>query len=289
MRLRTLWETSVRRHPPELPDALRALYGSDLVFPAQRTPYVYANFVASADGVVSFGVRGQAGGGTISGGNLGDRLGMALLRARADAVLVGARTLRAAGRPALWDPAYTFPAATTALRAWRRARGLTDSPLLTVVTASGRLPLDYEVFHARGARVLVLSSDGGAARLRAEARRRGLKLELRVLAPVAGRMPVRAMLRLLAREFGVRMLLCEGGPTLFGELARAGLVQELFLSVAPVLAGRNGRAPRPGPIVGAAFAPARAPRMRLLSVKAHGDLLLLRYRITGSGARPSSR
>ncbi|MGH9416225.1 MAG: dihydrofolate reductase family protein [Terriglobales bacterium] len=148
--LRTLWEAPGRAARPALPPGLRALYGGDLALPRRPAPYVYANFVASADGVVSYSLPGRAGGGTVSGGDRGDRFTMGLLRALADAVIVGGSTLRAAGRRALWTPGFTFPAAAAGFRRLRQAHGLAPAPLLVVVSASGLLPLDYDVFHAPG-------------------------------------------------------------------------------------------------------------------------------------------
>jgi hypothetical protein len=85
-----------------LPAALAGLYGPlRLPTPAGR-PIVLGNFVTTLEGVVSLGVPGQAGGGPISGFNPHDRMVMGLLRAAADAVIVGAGTLRAVAqvRPA---------------------------------------------------------------------------------------------------------------------------------------------------------------------------------------------
>lgn len=277
--MQTLWD---QKGGPWLSPALRKLYGGDLSFPARPRPYVYANFVASVDGVVSYGIPGQAGGGTISRGDPGDRFVMGLLRATADAVIVGATTLREAGPKALWDPGYTYPAAAPAFRQWRRKQGMTDVPLLVVVSASGRLPPHYAALTGPQARVLVITSRLGAALAP-----RGVAT--RMLAAKGDRVPVAAILRLLRDEFGVRRLLHEGGPSLLGEFVRTGALHELFLSVAPSLAGRDELAPRPGLIARAAFLPAEAPQLQLRSVKASGSMLFLRYRVTGSAASLSSR
>jgi len=76
---------------PQLPEGLRIQYGGDLRFPtvSEARPYVIANFVSTLDGVVSFNIPGQSGGAPISGSNEEDRFIMGLLRASADAVLVG--------------------------------------------------------------------------------------------------------------------------------------------------------------------------------------------------------
>ncbi|MGO4756694.1 hypothetical protein AB4212_50220, partial [Streptomyces sp. 2MCAF27] len=75
-----------------LPPALAALYGGDLGF---TEPCVYANFVASLDGVVALGPEYRHSGSTISGREPADRFTMGLLRACANAVVIGAGTLRA--------------------------------------------------------------------------------------------------------------------------------------------------------------------------------------------------
>ena len=84
--------------PLPLPPELATLYGR-LTFPLiQGRPYVIANFVTTLDGIVSLGVPGQEGGAEISGFNQHDRMVMGLLRAVADAVVVGAGTPRASPR-----------------------------------------------------------------------------------------------------------------------------------------------------------------------------------------------
>jgi hypothetical protein len=92
-----------------LPPDLATLYGS-LQFQAHRgRPYVMGNFVSTLDGVVTLNMPGQSGGGPISGFNQHDHLVMGLLRAVADAVIVGAGTLRAV-QEHRWTAAYIAPA-----------------------------------------------------------------------------------------------------------------------------------------------------------------------------------
>jgi riboflavin biosynthesis pyrimidine reductase len=290
--LHTLWEAPARG-PAALPPGLQRLYGGDLRLPAGgRAPFVFANFVASADGVASYQLPRAAGGGTISGDDAGDRFTMGLLRAACDAVLVGAATLRAAGRQALWHPGFTYPSARGAFTRWRAAAGRPEWPLLVVVSRSGDLDAGCAALATPASRVLILTSADGAERLRPRLRRARAALEVRTVAPGGEALPVAAMVRLLYGEFGIRRLLHEGGPTLFGEFLAAGALHELFLTIAPRLAGRSLAAPRPGIIAGQAFSPARSPRLRPLSVKAHAGLLLLRYALApaASGAgKPSSR
>ena len=93
--IQTLLDRQAPVDPPVLPEALRTLYGGDLHFSASgdRRPRVIGNFVSTLDGVVSFAIPGKAGGGNISGFNAGDRFIMGLLRASADAVMVGAPSM----------------------------------------------------------------------------------------------------------------------------------------------------------------------------------------------------
>jgi riboflavin biosynthesis pyrimidine reductase len=76
---------------------------------------------------------------------------------------------------------------------------------------------------------------------------------------------------------GARLILCEGGPHLIGDLLGAGLLDELFLTVAPQLAGRDEGKPRLALVEGAAFDVGAAPWANLGSVRRSGDLLFLRY------------
>ena len=97
--VRTLIDCDQDHIEPALSPGLRDLYDGDLGFRASSTerPFVIANFVSTLDGVVSYGIKGRAGGATISGSDPGDRFIMGLLRASADAVMVGARTVHDTG------------------------------------------------------------------------------------------------------------------------------------------------------------------------------------------------
>src|ERR1700693_4378016 len=105
--LDTLYETD-RGDSLPLSSQLAGLYG-DLRFPMDvDKPYVVANLVTSLDGVVSFDLPGHPGGGDISGSNPHDRMVMGLLRAAADAVIVGAGTLRATPGH-VWTAEHIYP------------------------------------------------------------------------------------------------------------------------------------------------------------------------------------
>ena len=88
-----------------------------------------------------------------------------------------------------------------------------------------------------------------------------------------------AILTLLKQDAGVDLLLHEAGPTLFGEFVAGGFVDELFLTVAPQIAGRVAEHPRPGLVANIEFSPATAPWWKFICTKSAADYLFLRYQI----------
>src|SRR5687768_18615997 len=108
----TLFDRNGALEQTVLPEELRILYGGDLRFPAHDDrPYVIGNFVSTLDGVVSFEIPGKSGGGDISGLNEADRFIMGLLRASADAAIVGSRTLGEVASGHLWLAEDIYPEA----------------------------------------------------------------------------------------------------------------------------------------------------------------------------------
>ena len=274
-----------------LPAGLRDLYDGDLQFetpPAER-PFVFANFVATLDGVVSYEVKGQASGSTISGFDPADRFIMGLLRASADAIIVGSRTVHGTESNSLWTPESINPDARHLYAEYRinvlRKR---DNPLLVIVSGSGKLELDRAIFRTPEAPTVVITSQAGRQVLEMAGAAELPSLQIHVLDSSSGTFDTLAMLRLLHSQHGVRRLLHEGGPTLFGDFMAAHSVDELFLTLSPQIAGRSSYTMRPALVQGAAFAPEYAPWFQLLSVKQSSDRLYLRYRHTGSISMPVS-
>ncbi len=248
-----------------LPDALARLYPGTLGFPRQS---LYANFVQSVDGVVALpGVPGSNR--LIADASESDRLVMAILRACADVVLVGAGTLRASPR-SRWTPEAAFPGAAAALAELRQGLGLAPEPALAIVTSGAGLPLDHPALERRP---IVLTTPAGAERLRPRlpsAEIVGLAAEERVE-------PSAAVAELRRRGHG--RILSEGGPILFGSLLQAGLVDELFLTVSPLIAGRRGGGGALGIAETTELLPGRRLRMALTGARRSGDHLFLRYAI----------
>ena len=279
--VRTLIDCDREYAKPALPRKLRELYDGDLRFrrsPAAR-PFVIANFVSTLDGVVSFEIRGKSGGSTISGSNPADRFIMGLLRASADAVMVGAGTLHDVGTKSLWTPEYVYPDAKHLYEEYRvNAQHKPEYPLLVIVSGSGRLELERAIFRTPAIRTVVITTAAG----RDELTRRGAttlsSVEIHALNSNSGSIVPRAILHLLRSRFGVKLLLHEGGPTLFGQFLAAEAIDELFLTLAPQIAGRKGDPTRPAIVQGVDFVPASAPWFQIASVKEKGPNLYLRYR-----------
>ena len=229
---------------------------------------MYANFVSSIDGVVALEGGTAPSGGIISGRNEADRFVMGLLRAFADAVLVGAGTFRAEGGKALWTPDYIFPAAAKAFADLRRTLRREQTPRLVIVAGSDDLDPSERALEI-GA--LVLTTTASAQRL-------GTILpkacEVRAISDTDP-IDVDDIFKAL-RSDGYRTILSEGGPQLFGELVSKDRVDELFLTVSPVLEGQSDQSF--GMIRGVDFG--RTPKQtRLRSVRRHESHLFLRYQL----------
>jgi riboflavin biosynthesis pyrimidine reductase len=281
--VRTLFATQPTE-PSEtvLPEGLSARYDGNLSFPPapEDRPYFIANFVSTLDGVVSFNLPGQSDGAQISNSNEEDRFIMGLLRASVDAVLVGSGTLQAAGPQGAWLPEAVYPAAKDLYQKYRTEvlRKL-ENPLVVIVTGTGGLDLASAVFHTPRTKVLILTTEQGQQRLSQSGSEALASVEVKALSTVEGRISPSAILTLLRREAGVELLLHEAGPTLFGEFLAGGFMDELFLTVAPQVAGRVAAHPRPGLVADVQFSPATAPWWKLLSVKKAADYLFLRYQV----------
>src|SRR5690348_2331721 len=154
--IKTLLDRQPAAPAASLPLGLCELYGGDLRFPTTAQPYVIANFAATLDGVVSYKIPGKSGGGEITGQNSDDHFIMGLLRASADAVLVGAGTFNEVGPSHLWTAEDVWPQGRDLFRRYRTGR--TDHPLNVIVTRSGRLDVNRAVFHTPEVKTLVITT-----------------------------------------------------------------------------------------------------------------------------------
>ncbi len=264
---------------PGLPHGLREAYGGDLTFPdpPPGRPYVFTNFVATLDGVAVLGVEKGSEGRVISYGSADDQWLMGLLRGAADAVLVAAGTARAEPQHT-WTARALRHADAAAIEEWRISQGRPLHPIQCFVTASGWLPEEMAVFAREDLRVILYTTRTGEQSAR-PLRRRGA--DVRVFER-DNRVDLSAVLRDLREREEVECLLCEGGPSLFGQMLSLRLVDECFHTASPRLAGlENAQSRRP--LTGSQiWPPQETPRLRLLSLRTgirDPDHLFLRYRV----------
>ncbi len=222
---------------------------------ANGRPYVFLNMVTTLDGKVALG--GSAGG-------IGSRIDRALMRpirAAADAIMIGAATLRAE----ICDPRVDLR------YAMRRAhQGRPPQPL--AVTVSGALDLEpTNRFLVNGRdRTIVLTTESVPGE-----RRQRLAPYATLVIQDRPRVDLADSLGYLYERHGVRRLLCEGGPSLNQQLLDAGLIEEVFCTIAPKLAGGRGRAL----VDGDHPAERISARMELVSLYEHQGELYARYRL----------
>lgn len=250
--LRRLLPRGKSATPAEVAEDLAAR-GRKVAASGER-PYVALNMIATADGRATLSGRS----GPLS--SRGDRQLFHALRGVVDAVLVGAGTARA--------ERYGRIVRDARGRAQRRRRGLTIEPLACIVTASLNLPPDMPLLAEPAARVAILTCSPGHVQ--------GAAAQVEYLRTGGdGRVDVAAGLRELRAGRDVELLLCEGGPHLNANLLAAGLVDELFLSLAPKLAG--GAADHLRIVTGTELAPTL--QLELIGALESESLLLLRYRV----------
>jgi len=253
----------------DLPDELAEAYGGPLGF---TQPRLYANFVSSLDGVVAMPGVLQSNR-LIAGASDVDRFVMGLLRACADAVLVGAGSLSAAPTTR-WTAEHAYPPAAEFYARLRRQRDRPPQPTLAVLSGNGSIDAAHP---GLGGRTLILTSGPGAAQLGRRLPRSATIVPIGCTPTLEPAAAVQAL-----RAGGHELILCEGGPTVLGSLLTARLVDELFLTISPVLAGRASQRQRPGLVEDAEFLPTRNIAGQLLSVRRSQSHLFARYALTES-------
>ena len=271
-------ETTSEGEGLELHPDFAAVYGGPLRLspPVNGLPLLAANFVTSHDGRVAFNHPDHRGGGPISGFDDNDVWLMGLLRARADAVVVGEGTIRA--EPShVNTPDDIYPGDREAFAALRRHEKRSELPIISYITLEGNLPPEAKVFSMEDAHVVVATTRAGARRIRATVRPAG-KIDL--LEFGSSGVNLERYARIMAHDYGVEVLLCEGGATLYGAFLRAGLMNEPFITRSPLVVGESPDNPRPSLVEGTGWLPDDIPRMKILSVRKAGDYLYMRYRAT---------
>ena len=219
---------------------------------ADQLPLVLLNMAMSADGKIA-----TANHAVHSFGSARDRRHLYELRATADAILCGARTLEMEGA--------TLGNGGEKYRRLRLRRGLAEYPLRIIASGSGSIRPDAAIFRHHFSPIILLTTE------RAPASRLAALRRVAEMVMIVGQRAVDfpAALQSLRRDWNVRRLLCEGGGELNDALFRAGLVDEIHLTVCPRI---FGGAAAPSIAGGTGFARlADAARFRVRSVRQHGD------------------
>jgi riboflavin-specific deaminase-like protein len=227
-------------------------------------PHVVVCMAMTADGKIA-----AAGGGSASFGGPRDHARLLELRAGADAVMSGARTVDSAP--------VNLGAGGEKYRRLRRKSGLAEENLRVVASGRGSISLAAEIFQWRLGPVIVLTSARASSRRREAIARAGAEVA------VFGDKEIDfvAALGWLARARGVRRLVCEGGGVLNDAILRAGLADEIHLTICPLLYGGKAAPTISG---GKGFASlAAAARFDLFSSKRRGDEMFLVYRRSSGG------
>jgi len=241
--------------PASVTEVIEALGLWDRPARADARPHVMLNMISTADGRATLDGRS----GTIS--ESADRALFHGLRSAVDAVLVGAGTVRV--------ERYGRIIPDAASRELRRRRGLSDEPLACIVSGRVELDEDLPLLREPSAHVVILT--GSEASLPGAA----AHVEY-VRTGHAGRCELSQAMTELGERYGVQRVLCEGGPHLAWQLLNAGLLDELFLTIAPMLAGgepAGGEALRI--LAGGELLPPR--ELELLGALSSGGELFLRY------------
>jgi len=256
-----------------LPPELETLYGH-LSFPVRADkPYIISNFVSTLDGVVTLNVPNHNGGGDISGFNQQDHMLMGLLRAISDAIIVGAGTLRVA-RNHRWTASYIYPPLADAYQQLRSNLGKSELPLNVFVTELGNIDLGLPVFQLPELPILIVTTKQGHDRIQAQAIPPSVQI---ASVERNGPLSAQAILKAVTRVRRCEVILTEGGPQLFGTFLSEKCLNELFLTLSPQIAGRDGHIERGGIVAGKIFAPDHPLWGKLISIKRGGSHLFLRY------------
>jgi riboflavin biosynthesis pyrimidine reductase len=240
--LRPLADTSTARSAREAVGAL-GLRDRD-----GGRPRVVAAMIASADGRIA--VQGRS----VGLGHPADRALLRELRTAVDAILVGTSTLRAERYANLLDADQ---------RAHRAAAGLEPEPVVATISRRLDLPAHLPLLAEPTARVQVYTEAEG------EVGGRGAGVAVHRFGP--GGLTMHAVLEHLRAERGARAVLCEGGPTLLRELVAAGCVDDLMLTLSPMLVAGDA----PTPLRGTALDPPVGLALR--DIHRADDHLFLHY------------
>lgn len=282
MELRCSYNGSEDKFP--LPERIKAFYGpfGFPEAPASR-PYITSNFVMGLDGKASFReMQGHTGGKEVSRSSE-DRWLMEFLRAHHDAQLMGANTMRE--EPGADAKGWDYGIDDEELRAYREHTLKLGPVRVTILTGSENIDLSLKVFHSPRVEPWILTTADGAQKLQSQINAARPERTIKVVAVGKGpRVDLALAVQLLRQEHGIRTLLCEGGPTVYGELLQRNLIDEDFRTIALQVLGlsTNPEIVRPSTYGNVSYTPETAPWFKLISL--HYALpyhVFLRLRYTG--------
>jgi 2,5-diamino-6-(ribosylamino)-4(3H)-pyrimidinone 5'-phosphate reductase len=224
-----------------------------------KRPFIYINSAVSLDGKLSTFERMQV---RIS--NELDMQRVDRLRAEADAVMIGSNTV------AIDDPKLTVK--SEGLRRGRLEKGLPENPLKVMVGSVRDIKVESDFLDYGNAEKIVFTTE------KEEGERIGaLRKKARVYVLGKERAKIYEVVDILA-GLGVKRIMVEGGGTLNFEMLEAGLVDEIYVAVGPmVFGGRDA----PTLVDGAGFPYGKAARLELINLENLGGIIVLRYRVLG--------
>jgi riboflavin biosynthesis pyrimidine reductase len=266
-----------------LPRHIKQRYGP-FGFPERRDihrPYISSNLVMGLDGRASFTeLKGRAGGREVSR-SAEDRWMMDFLRAHYDAQLIGASTLRE--EPDADARGADYGIDDEQLRAYREETLDLGKQKIIVLTGSGDIDTSLRVFNSPRVEPWIITDAEAQKNLRSQLKASGREGAIKIISVGAGkRIDLAAAAQLLWQAHGIRTLLCEGGPALYGELLKARLIDEDFRTISLQVLGRSTQPgiDRPTAYGDVSYTPESAPWFRLISLHyalPHHAFLRLRY------------
>ncbi|MDE3042324.1 MAG: dihydrofolate reductase family protein [Nitrospirota bacterium] len=266
-----------------LPRHIKERYGP-FGFPAPadaRRPYISSNFVMGLDGRVSFReLKGRVDGKTVSRSSE-DRWLMDFLRAHHDGQLIGATTLR--DEPSFEGRGWDYGIDDEELRICRQdTLGLGRQKVL-VLTGSGNIDVTLRLFSSPRVESWIITAREGQENLRSQLKRLGRERTIKIISVGEGtKVDLAAAALVLRQEHGIRTLLCEGGPALYGEFLKNQLIDEDFRTMSLQVLGESTKPgiDRPTAYGHVSYTPETAPWFRLISLHyalPHHAFFRLRY------------
>ena len=252
-----------------LPQHFRARYGPfGFPVPADaRRPYISSNFVMGLDGRASFRELEDRADGNIVSRSREDRWLMDFLRAHHDAQLIGASTLREELNPE--GQGWDYGINDEELRVYRQDTLRLGRQKVLVLSGSGNIDLTLRLFSSLRVEAWIITTREGQKNLLSQLERLGREKTMKIVSVGEGRrVDLVTATQLLRQEHGISTLLCEGGPTLYGEFLKNQLIDEDFRTMSLQVLGQSTKPEinRPSAYGHVSYTPGTAPWFRLISL-----------------------